>query len=148
MVPYDRNAPLARGRSWGRAAWCRTSRRRRRRERLEIRGLGQLLLGHWDLQLRLVAVASRHFAKLGQVDRDLLGAEAEDTAYAHNERSDLPALIKQDVDNVPDLLVVRADNGGAPQLRCQPLVPALGIDDLGTDGFRRIGGQACGASAR
>src|SRR6266849_6532949 len=140
---------LARRRSWrGRSAWCGASGRRRRRERLEIRGLGQLLLRHWDLQLCLVDVASRDFAKLGQVDCNLLGPKAEDTAHAHNEGSDLPTLIKQDVDNVPHLLVVRAENGGAPQLRRQPLVPALGIDDLRTAGFRRIGERTCGTGAR
>ena len=65
-----------------------------------------MLLCHRDLQLHLVAVAGRQFPELGQVNGDLLGAEAEDAADTHNEGFDLPALIKQDVDNVSDLLVV------------------------------------------
>ena len=74
---------------------------------LEVRSLGQLILGHADLQLPVVLV-------LGQLDRGrgqrhFLGTDAEEAADAQNKGFDLAVLGEQDVADVADLLVVAAE---------------------------------------
>ena len=68
--------------------------------------------------------------------RHVLGAHAEEAADADDVGFDLAVLVEQDVAHVADLLVVGADHVGALELRRQPLILPLRVDELRRAGRR------------
>jgi hypothetical protein len=65
------------------------------------------------------------------VDRDALLADPKESTHAHDQPEDLAVLVEQKIIHAADLRVIRADHIGALELRENPLIGALRLDEFG-----------------